>query len=84
MPIILMLFSGMFVVEFLTSYHGIGYRLITAIHIKSIFMAGEPFPIDVPAVIGFSVLILVLLLFAQWINQILEYFLNPKKGGMFK
>lgn len=80
MPIILILFSGMFVVEFLTLYHGIGYRLIAAIHIKNKFMAGEAFPIDVPAIIGFSLLIMVLLLFAQWIHQLLEFFLNPKRG----
>ncbi|MDQ6595304.1 ABC transporter permease [Bacillus salipaludis] len=80
MPIVLILFSGMFVVEFLTLYHGIGYRLIAAIHIKNKFMAGEAFPIDVPAVIGFSLLIMVLLLFAQWIHQLLEFFLNPKRG----
>lgn len=84
MPIILMLFSGMFVVELLTMYHGIGYRLITAIQIKNIIFAGEALPIDVPAVIGFSLLIMVLLLFAQWINQILEYFLNPQRGGSLK
>lgn len=80
MPVILTLFSGMFIVEFLTSYHGIGYRLIAAIHIKSKFFAGEAFPIDVPAVIGFSLLIMALLLFAQWTQQLLEFFLNPKKG----
>ncbi|MBL4953320.1 ABC transporter permease [Neobacillus sp. OS1-32] len=81
MPIILLLFSGMFVVEFLTSYHGIGYRLIAAIQLKSKFAAGQALPIDVPAVIGFSLLVMVLLLAAQWTGQILEYFLNPKKGG---
>lgn len=84
MPIILTLFSGMFVVEFLTLYHGIGYRLVTAIHIKNIIFAGEALPIDVPAVIGFSLLIMMLLLVAQWIGQILDYVLNPKRGGMFK
>jgi oligopeptide transport system permease protein len=78
MPITLTLFSGMFVVEFLTLYHGIGYRLIAAIHIRYSIMPGEPLPIDVPAVIGFSLLIMVLLLIAQWISQILDYFLNPK------
>lgn len=83
MPIILMLFSGMFVVEFLTLYHGIGWRLITAIHIRYSIMAGEPLPIDAPAVIGFSLLLMVLLLLAQWINQILNYVLNPKRGGDF-
>jgi ABC-type dipeptide/oligopeptide/nickel transport system permease component len=79
MPIILTLFSGMFVVEFLTLYHGIGTRLITAIRIKYSIMPGESLPIDVPAVIGFSLLLMVLLLVAQWINQILDYFLDPKR-----
>jgi oligopeptide transport system permease protein len=79
MPIILTLFSGMFVVEFLTLYHGIGTRLITAIRIKYSIMPGESLPIDVPAVIGFSLLLMLLLLVAQWINQILDYFLDPKR-----
>ncbi|MDP4084302.1 MAG: ABC transporter permease [Bacillota bacterium] len=79
MHIVLTLFSGMFVVEFLTLYHGIGSRLITAIHIRYSIMPGEPLPIDVPAVIGFSLLVMVLLLIAQWISQILDYFLDPLK-----
>lgn len=79
MPIILTLFSGMFVVEFLTLYHGIGSRLITAIHIRYSIMPGQSLSIDVPAVIGFSLLLMVLLLIAQWTSQILNYYLDPVK-----
>ncbi|MBS4173085.1 ABC transporter permease [Bacillus sp. FJAT-49736] len=79
MPIVLTLFSGMFVVEFLSLYHGIGARLITAIHIRYSIMPGEPLTIDVAAVIGFSLLLMVMLLIAQWISQILDYVLDPKR-----
>jgi oligopeptide transport system permease protein len=79
MTIVLTLFSGMFIVEFLTFYHGIGTRLITALHIKYSIFPGESLPIDIPAVIGFSLLFMVLFLVAQWINQILTYFLVPKR-----
>lgn len=84
MPIVLTLFSGMFVVEFLSLYHGIGSRLITAIHIRYSIMPGEPLTIDVPAVIGFSLLIMVMLLIAQWMNQIFEFLLDPKRRGIQK
>ncbi|KQL53886.1 hypothetical protein AN964_10495 [Heyndrickxia shackletonii] len=79
MVIVLTLLSGMFVVELLTSYHGIGTRLITAMHIKYTIMPGESLPIDTSAVIGFSLLILVMLLIAQWVEQIISYFLDPKR-----
>ena len=79
MPIMLTLFSGMFVVEFLCLYHGIGWRLIIAVHIRYTIIAGQPLPIDVPAVIGFSLLFMVLLLVSQWLNQILNHFLNPRR-----
>ncbi|MGV3466171.1 MAG: ABC transporter permease subunit [Heyndrickxia sp.] len=81
MPIVLTLVSGMFVVEFLTFYHGIGYRLITALHIKNSIMPGAALPIDIPAVIVFSLLLMFFFVVAQWISQIVTYFLDPTRKG---
>ncbi|MGE6260206.1 ABC transporter permease subunit [Heyndrickxia sporothermodurans] len=77
MPIFLTLLSGMFIVEFLTMYRGIGTRLIYALHIKYAIMPGESLPIDIPAVIGFSLVFMLFLLIAQWISQIASYYLVP-------
>jgi len=81
MIIVLTLLSGMFVVELLTSYQGIGTRLIKAMQIKYTFAEGDTLPIDTHTVIGFSLLILLMLLVAQWIEQILAYLLDPKRRG---
>lgn len=77
MPIVLMLLSGMFVVELLTSYRGIGTRLIYALNIKYVIMPGQSLPIDIPAVIGFSMAFMVLLLLAQMINQLINHYVVP-------
>ncbi|MGV3466323.1 MAG: ABC transporter permease subunit [Heyndrickxia sp.] len=82
MSIVLTLLSGMFIVELLTSYEGIGTRLMIAMHIKYSIMPGEALPIDTSAVIGFSLLLLFMLLVAQWIDQILAFILDPKRKGI--
>lgn len=82
MPIVLSLLTGMFVVELLTFYEGIGTRLLFAMHIKYTIMPGEPLSIDTSAVIGYSLLLMVMLLVAQWIDQILTFVLDPKRKGL--
>ncbi|SFC27177.1 oligopeptide transport system permease protein [Bacillus sp. OV322] len=78
-PVMMILLSGMFIVEFMSQYRGIGLRLVSALHIKSSFMAGAPMPIDTSAVIGFSLLFTLILLITQWLTQIVSHFVNPVK-----
>jgi len=79
MPIVMTLMSAMLVVEFLTMYRGIGTRLLSILAIQTKMMPGQPLPIDPGAFIGFSMLILFVLLIVQWIDSILTYFLTKQK-----
>ncbi|WP_409304301.1 ABC transporter permease subunit [Peribacillus sp. SCS-155] len=81
MPIFMTLLSGMFIVEFMSIYNGIGYRLVVALQLKGVISPGQSLPIETPAVIGFSLLFMALLLIVQWIVAILEYVLVPVKRG---
>ncbi|WP_409304299.1 ABC transporter permease subunit [Peribacillus sp. SCS-155] len=80
MPIVMTLLSGMFVVEYLSLYKGIGYRIIKAINIDAALLPGYDMSIDTVAVIGFSLLFMSVLLVYQWTMQIISYFLLPVKG----
>jgi oligopeptide transport system permease protein len=82
MPIMMTLLSGMFIVEFLSIYNGIGYRLVVALQIVKVYTPGQPMPIETSAVIGFSLLFMAVLLIVQWLVALLEYFLIPVKKGV--
>ncbi|MGV3464855.1 MAG: ABC transporter permease subunit [Heyndrickxia sp.] len=78
MPIILTLLSSMVLVEYMTLYRGMGTRLMQAIKIKETIASTDTIlPIETPTVIGFSLGFMVILLLAQWINQIIKHFLIP-------
>jgi len=78
MPIILTLLSSMVLVEYMTLYRGMGTRLMQAIKIKDTIASTDTIlPIETPTVIGFSLGFMVILLLAQWINQIIKHFLIP-------
>ena len=77
MPIALIIMSAMFVVEYLSMYRGIGTRLIRALQFNGWFYAGEPMVMDTAAIIGFSLLLMAILLIFQWLQEILTFFLVP-------
>lgn len=78
MPIALTILSAMFVVEYLSMYRGIGTRLIRALQFTGFVKTEQPMEIDTAAIIGFSLLLMGVLLILHWIHQILTYFLSPK------
>lgn len=78
MPIILTLLSSMVLVEYMTLYRGMGTRLMEAIKVKDMIASNDTIlPIETPTVIGFSLGFMVILLLAQWANQIIRHFLIP-------
>ncbi|MBP3953545.1 ABC transporter permease [Bacillus suaedae] len=80
LPITLTLVSSMFVVEYMTMYNGMGTRLIKAIQIKDSIIPGQSLPIDIPVVIGFSLIFMFIFMIVQLISQILLHVLSPVRG----
>ncbi|MBS4171758.1 ABC transporter permease subunit [Bacillus sp. FJAT-49736] len=78
MPLVLTLLSSMVLVEYMTLYRGMGTRLIEAIQIKDMISSVDTIlPIETATIIGFSLGFMLILLMAQWLNQIIKHFLNP-------
>lgn len=79
MPIVVLMLSSMFVIEFLTMYRGIGTRLVYALSVPEILIPGAPIQMDTGAIIGFSLAILAVLFAVQVIDSILKHFVNKRQ-----